>query len=593
MQEISRSSWPAKRALSALAIAATVATSVLVASQPAQAAVDGVLSVTPITEVSTYGQRVTAVAVEYDGTVDPASLSVDGFTVEDTSYNFRFDTIAALTNMVERDITAAYTNSEAGLREDGTSMEGSYVILELSDESPGGWTVRTSTSTSYVRINPSQPTRVFQLEDVLDTEGNVLSTARPTYAWTLTEPAVNLEVDEFVREVFPATTGNVPYDYRLPDDYNPANSYPMVVILPGYGMGFDGVNDRVEIVADIPATAWFQEEWTGTDEDVIVLAIQSPRVGDAREANEAAQLIDNFKTRFSVDPDRVYTTSVSWGSRTTWQLLSQRPDLFAGALVTGGFAPNATLRNAIVAAEIPIWITHGTSDHLGSIASARSNYANFVAAYRAAGLSESAIGNLIKFTEWQNDAFSIPDYHASYGPTYEDETILQWLLAQNKSVDLSEVTDIAVSAGVEDAGVLALSLESSAVDMGTLELAEDLMSLDAQADLPTVTVADTRSGNPGWALTLASSDFRSVFGHVIGAEYLGLLPEVLSTVEGQTVTAGEDVAPGTGFAGGTALGSAQAGEGRGTATLGGTLVLEAPTSSHEGDYVARIAVTLL
>ena len=560
---------------------------------PASAATDGIVSVTPITQVSTYGQRVTAVALEFDGTVDPASVSPDAFAVQDSSYNFRFDTIDKLTNLVDREITRAYTNSVANLREDGSSMEGTYVILELSDESPGGRTVRTSTNTMYVKINPNQPTRVFQLADIEATDGSTLSTARPTFAWTLSRPAVNLEVDEFVHGVFTTSAGaNIPYDYRLPEGYDPAESYPMVVILPGYGMGYDGENARVQIVADIPATAWFQEEWTGTDEKVIVLAIQSPRSGN--QAGGAIELIESFKASHAVDGDRVYASTVSYGSVLAWSMLSSRPDLFAGALITGGFQSNATQRGLIAEAEVPIWITLGSGDHLLPVASARASYQALVAAYEARGLSDAAIARLVKWTEYADVWFGVPaDRHAAAGPTYQDSSILQWLLAQDKSVDLTADDGVMVTTAMSDVGGLALNVAEPSVDLGELAMVPSLQFLGAEGDLPTLTVADTRSADPGWSLTVAAQDFRTEWGHAIDAKYLGLTPTVLGTAEGQGVVAGDAVAPGTGFAAGATLASAAAGVGRGTATMGGSLDLEAPTTTHEGSYVTWITVTLL
>lgn len=447
---MTRESRPVRRfgrKLLVAAVSAAVVLSGVALAQPAAAADEGVVSVTPITEVSAFGQRVTAVAVEYSGTVDPASAVAANFKVEDSSYNFRFDNISALTNLVDRQITGAYTNSVANLREDGTSVPGSFVILELSDASPGGWTVRTSTNTSYVRINPAQPTRVFQLADVNGTDGTRLSAAASDVPKTLTRPAVNLEVDEFVRASFTATTpaGTVPYDYRLPEGYDPEEEYPLVVILPGNGMGYDGVNDRVEIVADIPATAWFQEEWTGTDEKVIVLAIQSPRIGVANEASQARELIEHFSANFAVDKDRVYLSTVSWGSRLAWNIIANRPDLIAGALITGGFASSAAERTAMAAAEVPIWITHGTGDHLLNINGIRNAHTAFRAAYAARGLSDAEINRLLKFTEYGDSSFEYLDRHLAAAPTYEDETILQWLLAQNKATDLTPRPDITTS----------------------------------------------------------------------------------------------------------------------------------------------------
>ncbi|MHC9043272.1 WxL domain-containing protein [Microbacterium saperdae] len=584
---------PRKRAMGAALVVTLIATGALTAQSAVAAEPDGIVSVTPITEVGAYGQRVTAVALEFSSTVDSASVSLDDFKVQDSSYNFRFNPIEDLSKLVDRDISAVYTNSEANLRPDDTSMAGKYVVVELADESPGGWTVRTSTNTRYVRINPDLPTRVFQLGDVKGVGGETLSTAKPAFAWRLNKPAVNLEVDQFKHVVAQTSTGAVPYDYRLPDNYDSTKNYPVVVVLPGQGMGYDGVNERVQIVADIPATAWFQREWTGTDEDVIVLAIQSPRVGVDTEAAQAIEVVESFVSAHAVDKDRVYLSSVSWGSRLIWQMTSTRGDLFAGALLTGGFPASATQLAAIAEAEVPFWITHGTNDALLRVANARTSYQGLVAAYQARGLDESAIARLTHWTEYGNEWFSLPDYHLAAAPTYEDESILQWLLAQNKSIDLKDGDDVKVSAVVETGGGLALNLGQAQADLGTLELDSSLSFLAASGELPTFTVADTRSSDAGWSLTVTSSAFRTESGYAIDAKHLGLDPKVLSATDGQTVSEGAAIEAGTGFGSGATLVSAKPGEGRGTATAGGALTLKAPTNTHEGAYVSRIAVNLL
>jgi len=367
----------------------------------------------------------------------------------------------------------------------------------------------------------------------------------------------------------------------------------MVVILPGYGMGYDGSNPRVEIAADIPATAWFQSKWTGTDEKVIVLAIQSTRSTTNTEASQAIELIESFNRSYAVNTNRVYMSSVSWGSNLLWQMAATHPDLFAGALLTGGFPASASQLAAIADAKVPFWITHGTHDHLLAVAGGRANYATLVANYQARGLSDAAIARLVHWTEYGDEKFSLPDYHASYGPTYEDSSILQWLLAQDRKVDLTAGEGVKVSTEMAASGGLAMRLTKPTVDLGSLAMDSSLEFLSAEGDLPAFTVADTRSTNPGWSLTVSSSDFRSDSGYVIASKALGITPAVLGSSEGQSVMAGDAVAPSVGFASGTTLAKAMAGEGRGTASVGGALLLKAPTTTHEGSYVTWITVTLL
>ncbi|PYG01908.1 Predicted peptidase [Georgenia satyanarayanai] len=399
-------------------------------------------SVTPVTEVSSFGQQVTGVVLEYADVVDPASLGAEDFTVRDTSYNFRFTGLEELENLVERDVAGVYTTDDPArlLEHDRSEAPGRYVVLDLEDDPNGGWTVMVSLCPTFlcsVMINPDQPTEVVQAGDVHAPSAAVISRGDADTAWPLTEPAINREVDQFVHATFESDVDGVEgddltvrYDYRLPDDYDPAREYPLVVALSGHGMGFDGQNERVQLVADMPATAWFQEEWTGTDEEVIVLAPQNARVGKELEAAQVLQLLEDFTGRFSVDERRVYATSVSYGSQLMWEMFSTRPELFAGGLLTGGFAADEDEYALIAAAEVPMWITHGTSDHLLPVEDAKGAYDALVAAYRDRGLAEERIAELALWTEYGDEAFSLPDYHLASAPTYEDSATLQWLLAQ-------------------------------------------------------------------------------------------------------------------------------------------------------------------
>lgn len=116
-------------------------------------------------------------------------------------------------------------------------------------------------------------------------------------------------------------------------------------------------------------------------------------------------------------------------------------------------------------------------------------------------------------------------------------------------------------------------------------------------DLPTITVTDGRNAEQaaggGWATSGQSTDFVSD-SDVIGAENLGWVPRVLTPRDG--VNAGPAAA--TAIDGGTGLSTpsllaAATNEGRrGTAELDARLVLDAPVGSAEGDYSARVTVSL-
>lgn len=422
--------------LVAALIAALAAAPSTAAAHPVDDHPPGIQSVTAITDVYTWGQKVAAVAVEYSAAVDPRTLDPHTFTVSDSSYNFRFNPITDLPERADRTITRVYTNNQVAVHANGRSTPGRFVIVELSPADPGGNTViqaECHTPLCYVEVNPDLPTEVVQNEAVYASprfgHGKLLAAASPT-AHGLTAKTVNRYVDDFVLDTYTDAGSSLPYAYYLPRHYNPHRKYPMVVILPGYGMGYNGSNAGVQIAADIPATAWLRPEWKGTHEDVIVLAPQNARVGVPAEAAIMVSLVQTFMRTHGVDPRRVYASTVSYGSTTAWQAMATHPGLFSAALITGGFQISADQAAQIATDRTPIWITHGLHDPLLPVANGRNSTAMLRSAYVAAGVDPAAADHLIRYTEFGDDAYSEPDYHAVMGPTYEDTAILRWLLAQ-------------------------------------------------------------------------------------------------------------------------------------------------------------------
>ncbi|WBB75963.1 hypothetical protein O7602_10795 [Micromonospora sp. WMMD1128] len=400
---------------------------------------DGIRNVIPITQILSYGQKVTAVAVEYSATVNPRTLDEDTYTVSDSLYNFRFNPVADLTDpakRADRTITAVYTNDTPSLNGDRQSDRGRFVVIELDKRDPGGNTVMATGN--FVTINKDLQTRVTQKKDVHAQPGKGKGNgprlaAGSTKAHGPTRPAVNLLADDFVYKRFTTTGGTmIPYAYHLPKGYDPAKRYPVVVILPGQGMGFNGSNEGVQVAADIPATAWLQEEWTGSTEDVIVLAPQNQRVGTAAaQAEVMVELLTAFTGQFAVDQDRIYASTVSYGSTLAWSALATHPGLFDGALITGGFGASEAQATAIAASATPVWVTHGTHDHLlNVVTTGQASYNRIWNAYIALGKTPAQANALVKYTEYADSAFYEPDHHLAAAPTYEDRTILRWLLAQ-------------------------------------------------------------------------------------------------------------------------------------------------------------------
>ena len=151
----------------------------------------------------------------------------------------------------------------------------------------------------------------------------------------------------------------------------------------------------------------------------------------------------------------------------------------------------------------------------------------------------------------------------------------------------------------EDEGALVISVAagSESTTLGDLELSPEGDRYLSEGEVTGITVTDTRPGNVGWSSSGRVRSLVSVDGDILDGRYLGWTPEVLSASQGQSVTAGDAVAPGlvtgNGIRGWNVLGSAAAGSSIGTAVLGADLRIEAPTTLEAGEYRGVMLITVI
>jgi Bacterial Ig-like domain (group 3) len=160
------------------------------------------------------------------------------------------------------------------------------------------------------------------------------------------------------------------------------------------------------------------------------------------------------------------------------------------------------------------------------------------------------------------------------------------------------------------AGSLVISVsDGSSVVLPTPTLNADATYLTTSGPIHTVTVTDTRAGNPGWTASGQVSDFHNTSGPTntpINGYNLGWVPAVTTHSAGQTVNAGATVAaatppvvadpattPAFGLKTARTLASAAAGAGTGTATLDAGLTLNIPTTTVAGTYSAVLTLTAI
>jgi predicted peptidase len=105
-------------------------------------------------------------------------------------------------------------------------------------------------------------------------------------------------------------------------------------------------------------------------------AKELPGFGDG--ARLALQIVDGLRHEFAIDDRRIYVAGNSMGGAGVWNVLANRENFFAAAVITaGGVSPD----DGTGSVATPLWDFHGESDEVVPVSSARDR----IAARRKAG----------------------------------------------------------------------------------------------------------------------------------------------------------------------------------------------------------------
>lgn len=229
-------------------------------------------------------------------------------------------------------------------------------------------------------------------------------------------------------QILNGDSGEIHYSYYLPEDYDPNRAYPLMMTMPGYDMmwfGEDSSGSNLDWIGF--------RVWTELPEDMIVVSAQ---LTDWREtsARQAIELTEYFINHFSVDTTRVYAAGYSAGGETMSQAVSMRPDLYAAYLHgasqwDGDYEP-------IAQNDVAVYIFMAENDEYYGSQKARSAYDGLRAAYREKGYTDEQIDERLVVEIPDNEYFNsrgIYNYHGGGNILFDDENILNWILAQRKA----------------------------------------------------------------------------------------------------------------------------------------------------------------
>ena len=125
------------------------------------------------------------------------------------------------------------------------------------------------------------------------------------------------------------------------------------------------------------------------------MIVASPQLDDWDEqsASDVVELTEWLLGAYSIDADHVYLSGCSGGGETISIVLGTRPELYRRALHTISRWDGDI--ETLAAAEVPVYMAIGENDDYYGSGPAREAAERMREAYRACGLSESRIDELV------------------------------------------------------------------------------------------------------------------------------------------------------------------------------------------------------
>ncbi len=235
----------------------------------------------------------------------------------------------------------------------------------------------------------------------------------------------------YQKKIFVRKADTIAYRILYPKNYDPAKSYPLVLVLHGAGeRGSDNEKQLVhgsklfaseKVRNEFPSIVIFPQckkdsYWSSVkiDRDKMPLAMTFDYTrNETKDLSMAIALTKQIIKTEAVDKNRVYITGLSMGGMGTFEAVYRYPKLFAAAapICGGGDAVHYNKK----AASVPFWIFHGESDNVVAAEYSRIMYK------RIQQFSKKA-----KYTEYPGVM------HNSWDNAFAEPEFLPWLFANTK-----------------------------------------------------------------------------------------------------------------------------------------------------------------
>jgi predicted peptidase len=190
--------------------------------------------------------------------------------------------------------------------------------------------------------------------------------------WLIPVLAAGDDLAGFKARIFTDTDGRtMPYRLLMPDHYDRAVKYPVILLF--HGSGERGIDNGAQLrhgAAELSTPAarakfpafiivpqcpendgWVNTAWSAPSS----LRPQQP----SESMQLAMKILDSVMAEFSTDKDRVYVMGISMGGYGVWDCITRYPQRFAaGVAVCGGGDENTVTAEV---AQVPVWV-FGSSD---------------------------------------------------------------------------------------------------------------------------------------------------------------------------------------------------------------------------------------
>ncbi|TCJ98498.1 putative peptidase [Volucribacter psittacicida] len=419
-----------------------------------------ILNVSLLSEITAKGQKITAVALEYED---------DLLAGNNLKTLYQVKTSLDQQELQERTLLKAYSNHRPERSE--KPQQGRFVIIELAQDDPNAdvyqlnkanetpLTVREKNAEGQIiytqKVQVSRVPQYYQQRLIyhINQTGNLPlvngKTVLPTQAKQSAERKniITPFIDQFTSHRIYLNTPDNQLLYRLYTPLSAQQKYPLTIFLHGSGqVGKDNLAQLLSSKGAISTLAY---------EQGFVLAPQYQTPFDPFDNVEKGQpggihwqtdnrqqlllkMIDQtLANNPNIDTDRIYLIGLSRGAEGALNLLLKRPHFFAGALLLSGreahslewIDGNATKDNLASIQHIPIWFIHSKEDKIAPVTGTQKNY-QILRSLNAPFVKY----NELTFQQVGDNGIINNNAHNSWDMAFDSPAVMNWLLQQKRTI---------------------------------------------------------------------------------------------------------------------------------------------------------------